>query len=88
MIHAKFHNPMNDYMVLMWAARKAEGKHEQEKHINSCTSKSGEVSDAPAGHERNSNPDPKAPSQECWAKWVEVLQQLIATVKGTQNAPK
>ena len=30
MMHAKFDNPMNDCMALMWAARKAEGKHEQE----------------------------------------------------------
>ena len=49
-IHAKFDNPMNDYMVLMQAARKAEGKHEQEKHNNSyCqyASKSGIVNDFP-----------------------------------------
>ena len=30
-IHAKFDNLMNDYMVLMQVARKAKGKHKQEK---------------------------------------------------------
>ena len=29
-IHATFDNPLNDFMALMWVARKAEGEHEQE----------------------------------------------------------
>ena len=31
-IHATFDNSLNDYMALMWVARKAEGEHDQEKH--------------------------------------------------------
>ena len=87
-IHAKFNNPMNHYMALMWAARRAEGEHEQEKHNNSCVSKSGVVSDVSSGHEGNPNPDSEDPTWEPWAKWVEVQQQLMAAVKGTQNALK
>ena len=88
MIYAKFDNPMNDYMALMQAARKAEGEHKQEKCNNFCASKSGVVSDVPSGHEDETNPDLEAPTQEPWAKWVEIQQQLMATVKGTQNVPK
>ena len=40
------------------------------------------------GHDGNINPHPEAPTQEPWAKWVEVQKQLIAAVKGTQGAPK
>ena len=56
-VHAKFDNPMNNYMALMQAARKAEGKHKQEKHNNSCASTSGVVSDVLTGHEGNTNPE-------------------------------
>ena len=63
---------MNDYLALMQAARKAEGKHEQEKHNNSCASKSGVVSDVPLSQEGDTNPYPEAPTQEPWAKWVEM----------------
>ena len=80
---------MNNYMVLMWAARKPEGKHKQEKHNNSCcqyASKSGIVNDVLLGNDGNTNPDPEVPPlQEPWAKWIEVQQQfdsLIATAKG------
>ena len=82
-ICAKFDNPMNDYMVLMWAARKAEGEHEQ-KHNNPCASRSGAVSGVLLGHEKNTKPDPKVPMQEPLAKWVEMQQQLMAAVKGAQ----
>ena len=67
-ICAKCDNPMNDYMVLMWAARKAKGEHIQEKHNHSCASKPGIVNEVPLGNEGNTNPDPKAPSWEPWAK--------------------
>ena len=80
---------MNDYMVLMWPARKAEGECEQEKHINSCASKSGIVNDVPSDYEGNTNPDPRNPPWEPCAKWAEMQQQffsLMATVKGAQNA--
>ena len=87
-IHAKFDNPMNDYMTLMQAARKGEGKHEQEKHSNSCASKSSVVSNVLVDHEGNVNPDPEATTQEPWAKWLEMQQQLIAAVKGTESVPK
>ena len=59
---------MNDYMALMQAARKAEGEHKQEKHNNSCASKFGVGSDVLMGNEGNTNPDPKAPTQEPWEK--------------------
>ena len=87
-IHAKFDNPMNDYMTLVQAARKAEGEHKYRKDNNSCTSKSGVVSDVPVGHEGNANPNPEAPTQEPWANRVEMQQQLMVTVTGTQNMPK
>ena len=87
-IHAKFDNSINDYMAFMWAARKVEGKHEQEKHNSSSASKSGVVSNVLLGHEGNTSPDPEAPTQDPWAKWVEIQQQLMTAVKGTQNAPK
>ena len=58
------------------------------KHNNSCVSKSGVVSDVPMGHEGNTNPDPEAPTGEPWTTWVEMQQQLMAAVKGTQNALK
>ena len=55
----------------MWAARKAECKHEQEKHNNSCASKSGVVSDVPLGNEGNTNPDSWGfLLWEPWEKWV------------------
>ena len=57
---------MNNYMALMWAARKAEGTHKQKKHNNSCASKFGVISDVPVGHDGNANPDPKAPTVEPW----------------------
>ena len=69
-------------MALMQVARKVEGEHEQEKHNYSCASKSGVVSDVLMGHEGNTNPDPKAPTQEPRAKWVEVQQQLMAALNG------
>ena len=87
-ICAKFDNPMNDYITLMQAARKAEGKHKQERHNNSCVSKSGVVGDVPLGHEGNTTPDPEAPTWVPWAKLVEMQQQFMAAVKGAQNAPK
>ena len=79
---------MNDYITLMQAARKAEGKHKQERHNNSCVSKSGVVGDVPLGHEGNTTPDPEAPTWVPWAKLVEMQQQFMAAVKGAQNAPK
>ena len=79
---------MNNYVVLIWAARMAEGKQEEEKHNNSCSFKSGVVSDVPLGNEGNTNPDPEAPTWESWVKWVEMQQQLMVAVKGTQNALK
>ena len=87
-IHAKFHNPMDDYMVLMQAARKADGEHKQEKHNTSCASKPGMTGDVLIDHQRNTNLDPEAPTQEPRAKWVEMQQQLMATVEGTQSVPK
>ena len=57
-IHAKFDVPMNDYMTLMQAARKAEGEDKQEKHYHSCASQLDVVSDVPLGPEGDSNPDP------------------------------
>ena len=72
----------------MQEARKAGDEHKQEKHNNSCAYKSGAVSDVPLGHERNTNPDPVAPTWEPWAKWVEMQQQSMVAVKGAQNAPK
>ena len=79
---------MNDYMALMHVTRKAEGEHEQEKHNSSCASKLGVVSHVPSGHERDINPASEASTQEPWAKWVEVQEQLMTTIKGTQNASK
>ena len=82
---------MNDYMVLIWAARKAEGENEQKIHNNSCTSKAGMVSDVPMGNEGNTDPDPEPSPQEPWVKWVEMQQQfnsLMVAVKGAQNAPQ
>ena len=82
---------MNDYMVVMQAARKADGEHEQEKHNNSCGSEVSVVSDVPSCNEGNTEPEPKAPSQEPWAKLIEMQQQfyyLMAAVKGAQNAPQ
>ena len=82
---------MNDYMVLMHAARKTEGKHEQENHNNSyCqyTSKSSVFNEVTLGYEGNTNPDPEAPPWVSWAKWIEIQQKfdsLMATVKGAQN---
>ena len=70
MIHAKFDDPMNDYMVLMGTVRKAEDEHEQEKHSNSYTSKSCVVSDVPLGNEGNTNPESKASTQEPWQSWL------------------
>ena len=49
-------------MVLLQAARKAEGKHGQEKHKDSCVSKSCIVNNNPSGNEGNTKPDPEAPS--------------------------
>ena len=80
---------MNDYMVLMEAARKAEGEHKQERHNNSCASKSSLFSHGPADNEGNTNPDSGAPTQEPWVKWVELQQQfnsLMAAVTGVQKA--
>ena len=34
------------------------------------------------------NPDSEAPAQEPWWKWVEMQQQLMAAIKGAQNALK
>ena len=93
-IHTKFDNPMNDNMVFMWAARKSEGEHEQEKHSNfycQYASKSDIISDVPLGNEGNTNPNPEVPPQEPWAKWIEMQQQfdsLMATAKGAQNTPQ
>ena len=61
---------MHDYMALIQAARKAEGEHEQEKHNNSCASKSGVVSDVLTGHDGNTNPDPKASPQSPEQSWL------------------
>ena len=58
-IHAKCDKLMNDYMVLMWAARKAKGQHKQEKHNSSYASMPGIVNDVPSGSGENTNPDPK-----------------------------
>ena len=87
MICAKFDSPMNNYMALMHTTWKAEGKHEQEKYHNSCATKMGVLRDVPSGHEGDTNPHSEAPTWDPWAKWVEVNQQLMATIKGTQNAP-
>ena len=76
-IHAKSDNPLNDYMALMRAARKAEGEHEQEKHNTSCTSKLGVVSKALTNQEGSANLDMEAPTQEPWSKLVEMQQQLV-----------
>ena len=38
-------HPLNDYMTLMQAARKAEGEHKQEKHNTLYVSKSSIVND-------------------------------------------
>ena len=59
-IHAKFDNPLNDFMALMRVARKAEGEHEQEKHNTSCTSKLGVVSEGLSNQEGSANPDSEA----------------------------
>ena len=72
-------------MALMRAARKAEGVHKQEKHNTSCSSKLGVVSKGPSNQEESANPDSKTPTQEPWSKWVEMQQQLMATVKGAQS---
>ena len=87
-IHTKFDNPMKNYMALMQAARKAKGKHKQKKHNNSHASKLSVVSDVPMAPEEDNNPYPEAPTWDPWAKWAEVQQQLMATVIGTQSAPK
>ena len=65
------------------------GEHEQEKHNNSCASKSGVVGDACMGNEGNTNPYCTASTGEPCAKWVEMQQQLNslkAAVKGAQKA--
>ena len=79
---------MNDYMALMWVARKASGKHKQEKHNNTSTSKSCVVSDVPSGNKGNVAPDPEAATQEPLARSVEMQQQLMVVVKGVQDALK
>ena len=56
--------------------------------ITSVLLSPGVVSDVPRGHEGNANPEPKAPTPEPWAKWVEMWQQLMTAVKGTQNILK
>ena len=90
-MHAKFDNPMNDYMVLMHATWKAEGKHEQEKHNSSFhqyNSKSGVGNDVPMGNDGNANSSPEAPQEPC-GKWMEMQQQfdsLMTTAKGAQNS--
>ena len=88
MIHAKFENPLNDYMALTQVARKAEGEHEQEKHSTSCASKPGIVIEVLSNQDRNTNPDSRAPSHESWSKWVEMQQQLIAAVNRAQSTQK
>ena len=75
-------------MALMTVARKAEGKHEQEKHNASCTSKLGVFSEDPFKQEGSATPESEAPTQEPWSKWVEMEQQLMAAIKGAHNAPK
>ena len=85
-IHAKFTNPLNDYMALMSTARKAEDEHEQEKHNTSCASKLGVVSKGPSNQEGITNPDSEAPTKQPWSKWVEMHKQLMAAIKGAQNA--
>ena len=87
-ICAKFDNPLNNYMTLMWAARKAEGEHEQEKHNTSYASKAGMVSEASTDQARPDDQDIKAPMQEPWSKWVEMQQQLMAAVKGALSTLK
>ena len=42
----------------------------------------------PSNQAGNDNPNSQAPTQEPWSKWVEMQQQLMAAVKGTQHAPK
>ena len=88
MIHAKFDNPLNDYMALMRVARTAEGEHEQVKHNISNASKSGVVSKGLSNQEGSANSDSEAPTQEPWSKWVEIKQQLVVAFKGAQNALK
>ena len=87
-ICAKFDNPLNDYMALMWAARKGKGKHEQEKHNTSYASKSGIVSEVASDQAGNDNQDTKASMQKPWPNWVKMQQQLMAAVTGAQSALK
>ena len=75
-------------MVLMRAARKAKGEHEQEKHNTSYASKLGIVSNASSDQARNENPHTKAPIQKPWLKWVDMQQQLITAVKGAETEQK
>ena len=51
---------------------------------------SGIVSDVPSCNEGTTNPDPKAPPWEPWAKWVDMQQfgSLMAAGKGAQTAPQ
>ena len=66
-ICSKLDNPLNDYMALMQVARKAEGKHEQEKHNTSYVSKLHIVSNASSDQAGNANQDTKAPMQDPWS---------------------
>ena len=70
-IHAKFDNPLNDYMALMQVVRKTKGDHKQKMHNLSCASKSGVVSKVPSNKEGNANPASESPTQKPWSKWVE-----------------
>ena len=64
MICANFDNPLNDYMALMRATRKAEGEHEQEKHNTSIVSRLGVVSEGQSHQERTDNHDSETPTQQ------------------------
>ena len=68
-ILAKFDNPLNVYMALMRAIRKADGKHEQEKQNTSSVSRLGVVSEGQLHQERSANRDSETPTQEPWTKW-------------------
>ena len=75
-------------MTLMWAARKAEGEHEQENHSTSYASKAGMVSEVLTNQAGPGDQDTKAPMQEPWSKCVKMQQQLITAIKGAQSTSK
>ena len=75
-------------MALMRVTIKAKGEHEQEKHNSSSSSQPGVISEGQSHQNGSASHDFETPTQEPWLKWIEMQQQLMAAIKGTQNVPK